>query len=360
MPEHLAAQNKEGRGMTDQHVERTASAYGYPLLIRSLFRSALTLGSDQEIVYADKKRLNYREFGERVHRLASGLADLGVRPGQTVAVMDWDTNRYLECFFAVPMMGAVLHTVNVRLSPEQILYTINHADDDVILINGEFLPMLEEIWERVVPGKKLVLMSDSGADVTTSLPLAGEYEALLAAADPDYKFPALDENTRATTFYTTGTTGLPKGVFFSHRQLVLHTFAAANALSGTGHGCFNEDDVYMPITPMFHVHAWGVPYVATMRGVKQIYPGRYLPDTLARLIEREKVTFSHCVSTLFEMVMAGARRCAVDLKGWKVIIGGGPLPRSLAAQGLEAGIDVFGGYGMSETCPILTISRLRP
>ena len=111
---------------------------------------------------------------------------------------------------------------------------------------------------------------------------------------------------------------------------------------------------------MFHVHAWGVPYVATMRGVKQIYPGRYLPDTLARLIEREKVTFSHCVPTLFEMVMAGARRCAVDLKGWKVIIGGAPLPHSLAAQGLEAGIDVFGGYGLSETCPILTISRLRP
>jgi fatty-acyl-CoA synthase len=115
----------------------------------------------------------------------------------------------------------------------------------------------------------------------------------------------------------------------------------------------------MPITPMFHVHAWGVPYLATMRGGKQVYPGRYVPDTLARLIEREGVTFSHCVPTLFEMVMAGAKRCAVDLKGWKVIIGGAPLPHSLAAKGVEAGIDVFGGYGLSETCPILTISRLR-
>jgi fatty-acyl-CoA synthase len=166
---------------------------------------------DQQIVYADK-RLTYREFEERVARLGSALAALGVRHGHTVAVMDWDTNRYLECFFAVPMMGAVLHTVNVRLSPEQVLYTINHAPDDMILVNGEFLPLLDEIWERVVPGKTLVLMSDSDADVTTSLPLAGEYEALLAAADPDYEFPALDENTRATTFYTTGTTGLPKGV----------------------------------------------------------------------------------------------------------------------------------------------------
>ena len=346
--------------MTGDTATRASSGHVYPLTIGELLLTGVRRAPDQQIVYADKRRLTYRELEERIGRLGSALAALGVRHGHTVAVMDWDTNRYLECFFAVPMMGAVLHTVNVRLSPEQVLYTINHAPDDMILVNGEFLPMLEEIWERVVPGKKLVLMSDMGADVATSLPIAGEYEALLAAADPDYKFPALDENTRATTFYTTGTTGLPKGVFFSHRQLVLHTFAAANALSGTGHGCFNEDDVYMPITPMFHVHAWGVPYIATMRGMKQIYPGRYLPDTLARLIEREKVTFSHCVSTLFEMVMAGAKRCAVDLKGWKVIIGGGPLPHSLAAQGLEAGIDVFGGYGLSETCPILTISRLRP
>ena len=138
-----------------------------------------------------------------------------------------------------------------------------------------------------MPGKKLVLMSDSGADVTTSLPLAGEYEALLAAADPAYEFPALDENTRATTFYTTGTTGLPKGVFFSHRQLVLHTFAAANALSGTGQGCFNEDDVYTPITPMFHVHAWGVPYIATMRR-READLSRPLPARHARPTDRAR------------------------------------------------------------------------
>src|SRR5271166_280046 len=176
MPEHLAAQNKEGRGMTDKRVERTPSAYGSPLLIGSLFRSALTPGLDQEIVYADKKRLNYREFGERVHRLASGLADLGVRPGQTVAVMDWDTHRYLECFFAVPMMGAVLHTVNVRLAPEQILYTINHAEDDVILVHAEFLPVLEQIWDRVVPAKKLVLLKDGDDPILTQLVIAAEYE----------------------------------------------------------------------------------------------------------------------------------------------------------------------------------------
>src|SRR5262249_43976882 len=146
--------------------------------------------------------------------LASGLASLGVQAGDTVGVMDWDTHRYLECFFAVPMMGAVLHTINVRLSPDQILYTINHARDDVILVNAEFVPMLEQIWDRVDPGKRLVLLDDGAGELRSDLPFIAEYKALLAASNPHYEFPELDEDTRATTFYTTGTTGLPKGVYF--------------------------------------------------------------------------------------------------------------------------------------------------
>jgi len=346
--------------MTAKLIERTPSAYGNPLLIRSLFRTAMNLASDQEIVHATRKRFTYREFGERVHRLASALAGLGVETGQTVAVMDWDTPRYLECFFAVPMMGAVLHTVNVRLSPEQILYTINHAEDDVILLNAEFVPILEQVWDRVDPGKKLVLLNDAGKAPETQLTFEGEYEALLAASNPDYAFPELDENTQATTFYTTGTTGLPKGVYFSHRQLVLHTMAARMALAGTGHGRFNSGDVYMPVTPMFHVHAWGLPYVATVLGVKQIYPGRYAPDALLDLIAQEKVTFSHCVPTILQMILASAKKRAVDLAGWKVVIGGAALPQALARQALEEGIDLFTGYGMSETCPVLTLSHLKP
>jgi fatty-acyl-CoA synthase len=346
--------------MTGKLIEHTPSAYGYPLLIRSLFRSAMNLASDQEIVYADRKRCSYREFGERVNRLASGLADLGVRPGQTVAVMDWDTPRYLECFFAVPMMGAVLHTVNVRLSPEQILHTINHAEDDVILVNAEFLPVLEQIWDRVEPGKKLVLLDDAAKAHETRLVCEDEYETLLAKSDPDYAFPELDENTQATTFYTTGTTGLPKGVYFSHRQLFLHTVAMRAALAGTGHGRFNEGDVYMPVTPMFHVHAWGMPYVATTLGAKQVYPGRYAPDSLLDLVEREKVTFSHCVPTILQMILASAKKRSIDLKGWKVVIGGAALPQALAKQALEEGVDLFTGYGMSETGPLLTLSHLRP
>jgi fatty-acyl-CoA synthase len=346
--------------MKGRLIERTASGHGYPLLIKELLKSGLLRAPEQEIVSADGQRTTYREFGQRVGRLASGLAGFGIGPGDTVGVMDWDTTRYLECFFAVPMMGAVPHTINVRLSPEQMLYTINHAEDDVILVNAEFLPLLGQIWERMKHGKKLVLLNDSGRAPDTPLHFSEEYEALLARSDPHYSFPELDEDSRATTFYTTGTTGLPKGVYFSHRQLVLHTMAVRSALAGTGHGRCNEGDVYMPITPMFHVHAWGMPYVATMLGVKQVYPGRYQPDALVELIHREKVTFSHCVPTILQMVLASAKARGFELSGWKVVIGGAALPQALARQALELGVDVFAGYGMSETCPILTCAHLQP
>jgi len=179
-------------------------------------------------------------------------------------------------------------------------------------------------------------------------------------ADPDFVFPDLDEDTRATTFYTTGTTGLPKGVYFSHRQLVLHTMALRNAITGTGHGRLNDGDVYMPVTPMFHVHAWGFPYVATTLGLKQVYLGKYSPDLVLELIAREKVTFSHCVPTILQMILAHPRAAEGMLNGWKVIVGGAALPRALAKEAMQRGIDITTGYGMSETCPVLTLAHLRP
>jgi len=346
--------------MAENLIERTPSSYYYPLLIKNLLRNPVRQFPNQEIVYGDFKRLTYRDLDERINRLASGLTALGVKRGDTVAVMDWDTNRYLECFFAVPMLGAVLHTVNVRLSPEQILYTINHAEDDVILVNTEFLPVLETIRERIEPVKKLVLLNDTGFTPATTLDITVEYEALLAASDPHFNFPGFPEDTRATTFYTTGTTGLPKGVYFSHRQLVLHTMAVLAALSGPGQGRLNRGDVYLPITPMFHVHAWGIPYVATTLGLKQVYPGRYVPEHLLTLIQREGVTFSHCVPTILQMLLSSSKIDEIDLSRWKVTIGGSALPQALAKQALDRGVDVFTAYGMSETCPILSFSQLKP
>ena len=346
--------------MTATSIPSTTSAHACPLIIKRLLEAGLRRAPEQEIVYADKRRLSYRELGTRVNRLASGLASLGVTAGDTVAVMDWDTHRYLECFFAVPMMGAVLHTINVRLSPEQILYTINHARDDIILVNAEFLPVLEQIWGRVDAGKRLVLLDDAGAHPATTLEFVAEYERLLDTSRPVFEFPEFDENIRATTFYTTGTTGLPKGVYFSHRQLVLHTLAVRDALAGNGQGRFNAGDVYMPITPMFHVHAWGLPYVATLLGAKQVYPGRYVSDKLLDLLQREHVTFSHCVPTILQMVLDGARKRGIDLWDWTVIIGGAALTGALARQAVDQGVDIFGGYGMSETGPVLALAQLEP
>jgi len=349
--------------MAHQRFAQTPSACGFPLLIKSLLESGVTRDPEQEIVSADSTRLTYRQFAERVGRLASGLASLGIEPGDTVAIMDWDTNRYLECFFAVPMMGAVLHTVNIRLSAEQILYTINHAEDDVILINSELLPLLQQIWDSVDAGKKLVLLSNDGKPTPTArtpLFFDAEYEALLAASGPWCDFPDFDENTRATTFYTTGTTGQPKGVYFSHRQLVLHTLSARAALAAMGQGLFKDQEVYMPITPMFHVHAWGFPYIATMLGVKQVYCGRYAADSVVALFQREKVTISHCVPTILRMLLDSAKAKGINLSGWKMIIGGAALPQALAREALELGLDIYAAYGMSETCPILTLSGLMP
>jgi fatty-acyl-CoA synthase len=347
--------------MSKTLIARTPSAYGYPLLIKQLFEAPLADAPGQEIVYKGQVRLTYRQFRERVHRLAGALTALGVKPGDTVGVLDWDSHRYLECFFAVPMIGAVLHTVNVRLTPEQVLFTINHAEDDVILVHKDFLPILESVKGRLDTVRRFVLLADDDAPAGGTIGFAGEYEGLLAAAPARFAFPDFDENTRATTFYTTGTTGLPKGVYFSHRQLVLHTLAVMAALATPrAQGRFHREDVYMPLTPMFHVHAWGVPYLATSMGVKQVYPGRYVPDLLLELIRTEKVTFSHCVPTILRMLLRNPGAERYDLSGMTMLIGGAAMPKALCLEALRRGIDVLAGYGMSETCPILTIAHLKP
>ncbi len=347
--------------MPTKLIHPTPSAYAYPLLIKNLLDTPLIYSPDQEIVYRDQRRYTYKTFNQRVRQLAAMLENLGVRPGDTVAVMDWDSHRYLECFFAVPMMGAVLHTINIRLTPEQLIYTINHAEDDVILVNTEFVPLLESVKDRFDTVKKVVVLSDTGEIPESGVEFAGEYEALMADTAPEYEFPEFDENTMATTFYTTGTTGLPKGVFFSHRQIVLHTYATLSVLCGYAHQAnITSKDVYMPMTPMFHVHAWGMPYLMTLLGAKQVYPGRYEPEMLLKLILTENVTYSHCVPTIMNMLVTSPAIHKVDLKGWKVIIGGSALSRGLCEQALKHGINLYTGYGMSETCPVLTLAMIKP
>lgn len=328
-----------------------------PLLIRQLLFSPACYNPEQEIVYRGALRLTYRDLRERVQRLAGALAALGVRRGDTVAVMDWDSHRYLECFFAVPMLGAVLQTVNVRLSPQQILFTLGQTRPTVLLANPDFIPLLDEMGEDIRFIDQVVLMPDEAPVPAPRLPVVGEYEDLLAAAEARFDFAEFPEETIATTFHTTGTTGLPKAVYFSHRQIVLHTLSLiATYATQPGHGRFDRSDVYMPITPMFHVHAWGIPFMATTLGVKQVYPGRYEARRLLELQQSEGVTFSHCVPTILKMMLDEPDR--TDLTGWKIVIGGAVLTRALAQEAMSRGIDVFCGYGMSETCPLLLISHV--
>ena len=337
----------------------TANANQAPLLIKRLLLSGSRYEKTREIVYRDQLRYSYATFNERVARLANVLSEAGVKAGDTVAVMDWDSHRYLECMFAIPMIGAVLHTINIRLSADQILYTMNHAEDRFVLVNSEFVPLYKGIEAQLTTVEKTILLTD-GAEKSAELPnLVGEYETLLAAASAKYDFAEFDENSVATTFYTTGTTGNPKGVYFTHRQLVLHTLAEASVLGSLDSvRLLGTDDVYMPITPMFHVHAWGIPYVATMLGIKQVYPGRYEPDMLCQLIREEKVTFSHCVPTILQMMLNAPSAQGYNFAGLKVIIGGSALNRALYEAAKARGIQLTAAYGMSETCPLISCAHI--
>ena len=337
------------------------STYGFQLTIKELLNGPRLNAQNQEIVYRDKMRYTYKDLFKRINRLGSALTGLGIGKGSTVAVFDYDSHRYLECFFGIPMVGATLFTVNWRLSPDQIEYTINHAGADAIFINTDFLPLLASIRGKLTSVKTIILLSDEPMLPKTDLTIDGEYEALLRAASEDFEFPDLDENTKATTFYTTGTTGLPKGVYFSHRQLVLHTLSVCIGVSAHDTPLrFSTADVYMPITPMFHVHAWGFPFIATMMGVKQVYPGKYEPEMLIKLIIKEKVTYSHCVPTILQMLVSSPVAKTLDLTSWKVIIGGARLSKGLAMAAIDLGIQVMTGYGMSETCPVISVSNLKP
>jgi len=329
--------------------------YDYPLIIKKLLQDALIKSPEREIVYSDRHRYTYRDLRQRICRLANGLTGLGVGAGDTIAVFDYDSHRYLECFFAIPMIGAVLQTVNWRLSAEQIAYTINHAEARTVVIHADFLPVLEKIRDRLETVATVVVITEDDRMADTTIDPAADLEALMQSSSAFFEFPDLAENTKATTFYTTGTTGNPKGVYFTHRQLVLHTLAVAVEFgSYQTTDRFRSHDVYMPLTPMFHVHAWGFPYVATLLGAKQVYPGQYEPEKLLRLLEKEKVTFSHCVPTILQMLLTSPAIEAVDLSNWKVVIGGARLPRGLAKAAQDIGIEISAGYGMSETGPVMT------
>ncbi|WP_341659470.1 long-chain-fatty-acid--CoA ligase [Vibrio sp.] len=320
--------------------------------LNNLFFDSVRRNKDSLVVYGDTNKYTYDCFKNRVAMLASSLKNLGVKEGDVVAIADWDSHRYLEMYFAIPMIGATLMTCNIRLSKEQRDYTLNHCDAKFFFINSDFLheiPNSKTVYPNLV---KYIKISDKDDD---------EYESFIALGDSCFGFSDIDENSIATLFYTSGTTGLPKGVSFTHRQLVLHTLALSSFLSsGYGPQRLHAGDVYLPMTPMFHVHAWGFPYVATMLGLKQVYAGKYSAKSLCHLIKEEGVTFTHSVPTLLAMLLDEMETSNVDLENLKVLVGGSQLKPSLMHRALDMGLDVWSGYGMSETGPVISISRLTP
>ena len=335
------------------------AVYEYQLLLKHLLEHGVRWYPQQKIVYRDRFEYTYEDMYRRVLRVGAALQQLGVQPGTKVGVIEWDSHRYLEMYFGIPGVGAVLHTINPRLAPADIAYTIEHAEDEVLIFHEDFLPLVEKIAPQLTTVKHYILITDKDKPPQTALTDL-EYERWIHSVTPLSELPDFPETTQATTAYTTGTTGRPKGVFFNHRQLVLHTLVGAVSLSALADSPVNKHTVYMPLTPMFHVHAWGIPYLMTMLGVKQVYPGRYEPEMLLKLVVGHKVTFSHCVPTILQMIVTAEPVKQFDLSHWTVVIGGARLTKGLAQQARELGIKVFAGYGMSETAPVLTLALLKP
>ena len=328
-------------------------AHRYELTIDKILLSSVRNNPDQVISYQGRENITYEEFNERVRNLASSLLKLGVRKGDRIAVIDWDTTRYLEAYYAIPMIGAVLHTVNIRYPPEMIFYSMQHAEDTYVIIRDEFVPLIAQNKAMFSFIRKWIVYSEKG-EIPKTLEPAVNFDDLVQNHER-VELPEISEDTVATTFYTSGTTGLPKGVSFTHRQIVLHALASIAGLSDQPIN-LRSSDVMMPLVPMFHVHSWGIPYSTIMKGMKYVLPGRYDVPLILKIMKSEKVTVSAMVPSIVYMIISNPD-AAESLKEnhLKVIVGGGAIPAGLAEKARAAGIETISGYGMSETAPILTL-----
>ena len=326
-----------------------------PLTIDTILRRARTVFAAREVVSrrddGGLHRSSYGEVAARVDRLIGALQALGVRAGDRVATFAWNGHRHLELYFAVPCLGAVLHTVNVRLAREQIAYVVRHAGDRVLFVDRASLPALSAALPDLPRDLRYVVLDDDGRGAEASLPGALDYETLLAEATPAPAPTALDERAAAGLCYTSGTTGEPKGVLYTHRSTVLHAFGCGMVDSlGVA-----QQDTVLPVVPMFHVNAWGLPYACALVGSKLVLPGAQLGgDTLADLVEQERVTFAAGVPTVWNLVLQSQRKRRRDLSSLRrIVLGGAPAPRALVEQWqFEFGVPITHAWGMTETSPV--------
>ncbi|EZQ11224.1 long-chain fatty acid--CoA ligase [Candidatus Acidianus copahuensis] len=328
--------------------------YDYQLTIDKILDSGCTTFPNQEIVYRDLRRYTFSSFSESVKRLKTGLRRLGVRRGDRIGVIDWDTDVFLHLYYAIPSLGSTLHTVNIRYPPDLIIKTILQAEDKYLIVRDEFMPLVEKAKNLIPPGMKIITYNDNKEKVKSDVQSINFWD-LIESNEPSEP-EELNERTEATLFFTSGTTGEPKGVSFTHRDLVLHALSVSLVGSRPPIN-ISSSDVYLILVPMFHVHAWGYPYVFMISGIKYVLPGKYDYGNILRLMDKEKVTFSAMVPTILYLLIThpDSQSFSHVFKRWRVVIGGSALPEGLARKAKELGITVVGGYGLSETAPVLTV-----
>lgn len=300
--------------------------------------------------------ITYKEYVKRTRKLADALTKLGMERSMKVGTFAWNHHRHLEAYFAVPCAGAVLHMINIRLSPEHIAYVINHAEDEILLIDDNLVPLIAPIVSQLKSVKHFIVMGDDIALENIPLPNALSYEALLAEANDDFKFPEdLDENTPAGMCYTSATTGMPKGVVYTHRSIVLHSMVAGLS-EGVG---ISEADVVLPVVPMFHANAWGFPFAGVLFGATQVLPGpMFTPQLLLDLFETYKVTLTAGVPTIWLGVLQEQRKNPRDLSSLRLIVCGGSASPLGLVRGFEEELKIpyMTGFGMTETSPLVSVS----